>query len=61
MPDHASGSSRRRLFLGNLVGSYVSYIDLGPADSAADEAGDAEDAAADATGGDAGVQHQEEL
>ncbi|WIA39770.1 hypothetical protein OEZ86_005826 [Tetradesmus obliquus] len=61
VPDHASGSRRRRLFLGNLVGSYVSYIDLGPADSAADEAGDAEDAAADATGGDAGVQHQEEL
>jgi hypothetical protein len=29
--DHSSGSSRRRLFLGNLVGDYVSYVDLGPA------------------------------
>jgi hypothetical protein len=37
------GSSRRRLFLGNLVGNYVSYVDLGPAGTATDA--DAEDEA----------------
>jgi hypothetical protein len=37
--DHSSGS-RRRLFLGNLVGDYVSYVDLGPAGSADADADD---------------------
>jgi hypothetical protein len=32
--DHSGSGSRRRLFLGNLVGDYVSYVDLGPAGSA---------------------------
>jgi hypothetical protein len=53
--DDSGSSSRRRLFLGNLVGNYVSYVDLDSTDAAGD------DAAQRSSGSDSGLQGQEEL
>ncbi|KAF6259877.1 hypothetical protein COO60DRAFT_1638069 [Scenedesmus sp. NREL 46B-D3] len=54
--EDVDGGSRRRLYLGNLVGDYVSYVDLGPSDAAAAAADESPRAASDGEG-----QGQQEL